>query len=81
MKHSKLLKKNKEYAPKTFEAVYGFCVEKELEKRGYTVGRIQAIINNYLGDPSNDKYVKEFTDLQNCRNKCKAKIKAELEIE
>jgi hypothetical protein len=48
MKFLDLLKKNKEAEPKTYEAVYSSMVEKELIKHGYSLSKIQAIVNNYL---------------------------------
>lgn len=80
MKFLNLLNKNKEAEPKTYEAVYGSMVEKELKKEGYTPRDIQAILNNFLAEPTNEKYIKEFMKLQECRKQCKAKIKNKLEI-
>jgi hypothetical protein len=78
MNFIKLLQKNKEKEPETYETVYGSMVEKELKVNGYSLGRIQAIINNYLAEPDNEKYIKEFLDLQECRKYCKEKIKQNL---
>jgi hypothetical protein len=71
----RLLKKNKEAEPSTYEAVYGSIVEKKLEENGYTSSKIQAIINNYLAEPDNEKYIKEFQELQECRKQCKREVK------
>lgn len=75
-----LLKRNKEVEPRTYEAVYGRLVEKELKKNGYPADKIQAIVNNYLAEPENDEYVIEFWQLQECRKQCKATIKNKLEV-
>lgn len=79
MNFLKLLKKNKEVEPKAYEAVYGSMVEKELIKHGYSPSKIQAIVNNYLDEPDNEKYIQEFKELQVCRKQCKAKVKEELQ--
>lgn len=75
MRFLNLLKKNKEAEPATYEAVYGSLVEKALTARGYSPSKIQAIVNNYLAEPDNEKYIKEFIDLQEARKQCKAEVK------
>lgn len=77
---SKLLTKNKETNPETIEEVYGAEVEKRLQAQGYDVNRIQAIINNYLSDPNNAKYLSEFWELQTMRNSVKEEVKKEYNI-
>ena len=79
MNFIKLLNKNKEKEPKAYDKVYGLMVERRLEEEGYTSSKIQAIVNNYLSEPDNYKYLQEFKDLQECRKKCKAEVKASLE--
>lgn len=78
MNFIKLLKKNKEVEPSTYDFVYGSMVEKELKKFGYTPSKIQAIINNYLNEPENEKYIQEFKDLQETRKQCKIIVRAKL---
>jgi type I restriction-modification system DNA methylase subunit len=75
MRFLKLLNRNKEAEPKTYELVYGLEVEKKLTERGYNPGKIQAILNNYLAEPDNEKYVREFLELQEVRKECKAEVK------
>lgn len=41
---------------------------------------IIAILLNYMADPSNDKYKKEFDDLQECRKKAKKFAKKHFEM-
>ena len=72
----KLMEKNKAREPKAVERAYGFLVEKALEKEGYTLGAIQAIINNFLAEPDNLKYKQEFDNLQAKRAEIKARYKA-----
>ena len=74
----KLLQKNKEKEPKTYDAIYGSMVENELKKEGYSTSKIQAIINNFLSEPDNEQYSLEFWDLQKCRKECKERIKNQL---
>lgn len=74
----KLANRNRIYDPQSWDNLYGKMVTKEIRKV-YSQDQIEAIINNYLDEPSNPKYLKEFTDLQNYRKSCKTKVKAEME--
>lgn len=76
-----LLDANKEKHPEVYEGAYGDAVEKRLENEGYTFSKIQAVINNYLYDPTNEKYRAEFAQLQECRRRCKAEVKREFGME
>lgn len=38
----------------------------------YSVSRVEAIVNNYLLDMSNEEYVKEFNELQEWRKEAKS---------
>jgi hypothetical protein len=75
-----LAKKNKEEAPKAFSAAYGKMVEDEIHT-GFSPSEIEARTQNYLDDPTNERYIAEFKDLQAWRKLCKAKYKALLEID
>lgn len=75
-----LLKKNKTAEPKAFDRIYGALVERKIRRR-YSQRDIEAIMNNYLSEPNNDVYIKEFAELQSYRKQCKAEAKAELGIE
>jgi hypothetical protein len=75
MNFLKLLNRNKEAEPKTYEVVYGMLVERELKQAGYSPSKIQAIVNNYLAEPENQKYIDEFIELQRHRKEIKNKIK------
>lgn len=71
-KFKRLLKKNS-------------CLDKAYEEKvrilirdKYDQDAVEAILNNYISDPSNEKYVEEFTTLQEYRAQCKAAAKAEV---
>lgn len=44
----------------------------------YSQSAVEAIINNYLSDPENEKYKAEFAALQIYREECKEKAKTEV---
>lgn len=44
----------------------------------YSQSAVEAIINNYISDPENEKYKAEFAALQMYREECKNKAKAEV---
>ena len=75
----KLALKNEEAVPGSIKPVYGTLVTKEVRKE-YSQDQVEAIINNYLADPNDETYVKEFKALQEYRKLCKAKARAELGI-
>ena len=54
-------------------------INKKIRER-YSQDEVEAIINNYLDEPSNSQYLKEFQELQNYRKSVKNDIKRELEI-
>jgi hypothetical protein len=66
----RLAKKNKDVVPSSWERLYGSIVSAEFRKR-YSAEACEAIINNYLDDPSNVKYVSEFKEMQEYRKQCK----------
>ena len=41
----------------------------------YSQHQVEAIINNYLDEPANEKYLNEFKELQEFRKQCKAQAK------
>ena len=53
---------------------YGEAVDREFRKK-YLQRDVEAIINNYLADPNNAKYVREFQEMQAYREQCKAYVK------
>ena len=63
----------------TLEAEYGALVSRLIRKK-YSQQDIEAIINNYLANPENEKYRKEFLDLQEYRALCKEQAKSTLHI-
>lgn len=38
----------------------------------YSVSQVEAIVNNYLSDMSNEEYLKEFNDMQEWRKQAKS---------
>lgn len=57
------------------EQVYEQLVTTMIRSK-YTQNVVEAIINNYLSDMDNEKYKKEFDDMQLFRKECKNNIKA-----
>ena len=53
---------------------YGEAVDREFRKK-YLQRDVEAIINNYLSDPNNAEYVREFNEMQAYREECKAYVK------
>lgn len=66
----RLAKKNREANPQSWDDLYGSIVSSEFRKK-YSVEKCEAIINNYLYDPNNDKYVADFYEMQEYRRHCK----------
>lgn len=73
MKFSKLLNKNKEVEPKTYEAVYGSMVEKKIRQR-YSLSSELAILRQRDTKPD------EFARYNQYVEQCKAEVKEELQI-
>ena len=59
------------------DALYKQEVSKLIRTK-YNQNDVEAILNNYLEDPTDEKYIKEFKELQKFRAECKAQIKLEL---
>ena len=53
---------------------YGEAVDREFRKK-YLQRDVEAIINNYLADPTNAEYIREFDEMQAYREQCKAYVK------
>lgn len=49
---------------------YGKLIDILINKK-YSIDKMQAIINNYLLDSSDDLILKEFNEMQNYRKQCK----------
>lgn len=79
MKHLRLAKKNKEKSPKSWDNLYGHLVEQEFRKE-YSQSKVEAIINNYIADPTNENYIAEMKAMQEYRKKCKEKVKVKMSI-
>ena len=71
--------KNKETDPEAFEALYGKMVEDEIYSM-FSPREIEARTQNYLDDPTNERYIAEFKELQEHRKQSKVKVKAKLGI-
>ncbi len=71
---------NKEKEPEAFKALYGKMVEDEIYSK-FSKREIEARTQNYLSDPTNERYIAEFKELQDHRNASKAKVKALLGID
>jgi hypothetical protein len=67
-----LLRKNKQDAPETVSRARGELISKEFRKK-YSQDDVEAIMNNYLLDPTNEKYKAEMDEMQAYRAECKAK--------
>lgn len=61
----------------TLDALYSQTVQKLVRKK-YPQDVVEAILNNYLNDPSNEKHRAEFFTLQAYREECKFIAKAEV---
>lgn len=49
-----------------------------LIRRKYHQTDVEAILNNYMDDPTNEKYAAEFKNLQAFRAECKMQARAEI---
>lgn len=79
MKHLQLAKKNKEVSPESWDNLYGHLVSKKFRKK-YSPDQTEAIVNNYLDDPTNEKYIAEMRAMQDYRKQCKEEVKRDLGI-
>lgn len=50
---------------------YSVIIEKLIRDK-YSVSQVEAIVNNYLSDTSNEEYLKEFNDMQEWRKEAKS---------
>lgn len=62
------------------QKTYGIVVNKFI-RQYYSEDRVEAILNNYLDTPSDEKHMQEFRILQECRKQAKAYAKELLKIE
>ena len=58
---------------------YGQLID-DFVRQQYSQSQVEAILNNYLDDMTNQKAIAEFTELQNYRKVCKAYAKQLLGI-
>lgn len=61
----------------TLDKLYGQKVH-ELIRKMYNQDDVEAILNNYIANPENPKYVQEFHDLQEYRALCKETARKEI---
>ena len=61
----------------TLDALYSQTVHN-LVREKYSQDAVEAILNNYLNDPSNEGYRSKFFTLQAYREECKILAKAEV---
>lgn len=80
MKHIELARKNKEICPESWDELYGIIVSRKFRER-YSNDKCEAVVNNYLDDPTNEKYSAEFREMQEYRKQCKNIVRAEMGIE
>jgi hypothetical protein len=73
----RLARKNREANPQSWDDLYGSIVSSEFRKK-YSVDKCEAIINNYLDNPTNDEYVVEFREMQEYRKYCKSLAKSKM---
>lgn len=73
MNFIKLLKKNKEREPKTYDAVYGSMIEKKIRLR-YSLSSELAILRQ------RDTKPEEFAQYNEYVEQCKAEVKEMLEV-
>ena len=73
MNFIKLLKKNKEAEPTTYDAVYGSLIEKKIRKR-YSLSAELAILRQ------RDTKIDEFAQYNKYVEQCKEEVKQELEV-
>ena len=56
------------------DKAYGQKVNRLIRER-YTQSDVEAILNNYLSDPENEQYKREFVAFQEFRAECKRQAK------
>lgn len=78
MDFSKLYQANREEFPEAYEKAYGAIVVRRLGEKGYDSDKIQSVMNNYLDEPANEKYIAEFKKMQEVRKVCKNEAKVEM---
>lgn len=67
-----LLRKNQEVEPKAVKSARGKLINKEFRKK-YSQDQVEAIVNNYILDPTNEEYKADMMEMQAYRAECKAK--------
>jgi hypothetical protein len=65
------------YTEEQKEQQYNRLVNDLIRKK-YSQAQVEAILNNYLTEPTNTKYIIEFNALQEFRKVCKANAKTQI---
>ena len=76
----RLVDKNEETNPGSKEYFYGKLVTILFRER-YSQDDVESINNNYLADPTKQKYADEFRRMQHYRKTCKARAREMLGME
>lgn len=79
-KYARLVEQNAKTNPKSKENFYGRLVTMLFRAR-YSQDSVEAINNNYLDDPTNQKYADEFRSMQHYRKTCKKQAREMLGME
>lgn len=60
----------------TFSIIINNCNRSDIIdtiiRERYSASQVEAIVNNYLSDTTNEEYLKEFNDMQEWRKKAKS---------
>ena len=52
--------------------IYNKDIIDTIIRERYSASQVEAIVNNYLSDTSNEEYLKEFNDMQEWRKQAKS---------
>lgn len=77
--YTKLAEANRVEFPESWNTLYSHRVTTMFREK-YDPDRSEAIINNYLADPTNPKYVAEMQEMQDYRKLCKSTVRAQMHI-
>ena len=73
------LAKGTNYANKLYPQLVNYLIRQK--PNGYSQSEVEAIMNNYLDDMTNEKHITEFRELQDYRIACKQEAKRLLGLE
>ena len=52
--------------------IYNKDIIESIIRERYSASQVEAIVNNYLSDTTNEEYLKEFNDMQEWRKQAKS---------